>query len=40
MLGAVPLAGVRELFARAEVFALPCKVGEDGNRDALPTVLL
>jgi len=31
---------VRELMARATVFALPCVIGEDGNRDALPTVLL
>jgi glycosyltransferase involved in cell wall biosynthesis len=31
---------VRELYRRASVFCLPCVVGEDGNRDALPTVLL
>ena len=40
MLGALPQGRVRELFAQAEVFALPCRIGEDGNRDALPTVLL
>ena len=40
LVGAVPLTRVRELLAQAEVFALPCKVGDDGNRDALPTVLL
>lgn len=32
--------GVREVMQRATVFCLPCVVGEDGNRDALPTVLL
>ncbi len=44
--GRIELAGmrtqgeVRRLMAEAAVFALPCVVGEDGNRDALPTVLL
>ncbi len=38
--GAIDQDGVRALLARAEVFALPCRIGEDGNRDALPTVLL
>lgn len=40
MTGAVDQAGVRALMARASVFCLPCVIGEDGNRDALPTVLL
>ncbi len=38
--GAIDQDGVRALLARAQVFALPCRIGEDGNRDALPTVLL
>jgi glycosyltransferase involved in cell wall biosynthesis len=40
LLGPLPQERVRERFAEASVFALPCKVGDDGNRDALPTVLL
>ena len=31
---------VRAWMRRATVFCLPCVIGEDGNRDALPTVLL
>lgn len=31
---------VRELMRAATLMVLPCIVGEDGNRDALPTVLL
>ena len=31
---------VRALLFRATCMALPCVVGDDGNRDALPTVLL
>lgn len=38
--GPLPLEEVRRLLARATVFCLPCLVGGDGNRDALPTVLL
>ena len=38
--GAVPLEQIREHMRTATVFCLPCVVGEDGNRDALPTVLL
>jgi len=38
--GALDQGRIRELMARAQAFALPCLVGEDGNRDALPTVLL
>lgn len=33
-------AEVRKLMATATVFCLPCIIGADGNRDALPTVLL
>lgn len=40
MTGALDRRGVRELMARATLFCLPCQVGPDGNRDALPTVLL
>ena len=39
-LGALPADSVRERLARAAVFGLPCRIGADGNRDALPTVLL
>jgi len=38
--GAMDQDSVRELLARASIFVLPCIIGEDGNRDALPTVLL
>lgn len=38
--GAVDQGRVQELLAESEVFCLPCRVGEDGNRDALPTVML
>jgi glycosyltransferase involved in cell wall biosynthesis len=31
---------VRDLVHRATMLVLPCIVGQDGNRDALPTVLL
>lgn len=40
LVGALDQGGVRRHMARAQVFALPCRIGEDGNRDALPTVLL
>ena len=32
--------GVRALLRTSQVFCLPCVIGADGNRDALPTVLL
>ncbi len=38
--GALPQDAVLDLMRSATLFALPCLVGEDGNRDALPTVLL
>ncbi len=38
--GALPQDAVRELFASATLFALPCRIARDGNRDGLPTVLL
>ncbi len=40
LLGAQPQDEVRRAMRRATVFALPCIVGSDGNRDALPTVIL
>ena len=46
MSGVIELAGplgadeVRTHLAHAGVFCLPCVIGPDGNRDALPTVLL
>ena len=38
--GPVDQDRVRDLMQEATVFCLPCVIGEDGNRDALPTVLL
>lgn len=38
--GPRPQREVFELLQRASVFAAPCVVGNDGNRDGLPTVLL
>lgn len=40
MHGALPQSRVREIVADADVFAAPCLIGADGNRDGLPTVLL
>ena len=40
MLGSRPQREVIELVQSAAVFAAPCVVGADGNRDGLPTVLL
>ena len=38
--GPQPQCAVMQAMARASVFALPCVVGTDGNRDGLPTALL
>jgi colanic acid/amylovoran biosynthesis glycosyltransferase len=38
--GPKPQAAVMTALREATVFAAPCVVGEDGNRDGLPTVLL
>ncbi|MCB0322258.1 MAG: glycosyltransferase [Bdellovibrionales bacterium] len=38
--GPQPQAGVRDALRRADAFVAPCIVGDDGNRDGLPTVLL
>jgi glycosyltransferase involved in cell wall biosynthesis len=40
MTGALEQGEVLALMQRATVLCLPCLIGEDGNRDALPTVLL
>jgi colanic acid/amylovoran biosynthesis glycosyltransferase len=40
MLGALPPAEVAGWMREAAVLAVPCVVGEDGDRDGLPTVLL
>ncbi|MHC5064867.1 MAG: glycosyltransferase family 4 protein [Planctomycetota bacterium] len=40
LMGPQPQEVVREYLQRASLFVLPCKVDGDGNRDALPTVLL
>lgn len=38
--GPQPREQLLELYRRASVFAAPCIVGSDGNRDGLPTVLV
>lgn len=38
--GPRPQDEVRLAYQQATVFALPCRIGSDGNRDGLPTVLL
>ena len=38
--GPRPREELLELYRRASVFAAPCVVGSDGNRDGLPTVLV
>jgi glycosyltransferase involved in cell wall biosynthesis len=40
LLGALSQDEVAGAYRRAALFALPCVVGADGNRDGLPTVLL
>ncbi|WP_152352535.1 glycosyltransferase family 4 protein [Brachybacterium subflavum] len=40
LLGPLPQDRMRDLVRTASVFAAPCRVGSDGNRDGLPTVLL
>ena len=40
MPGPLPQEQVRDVVSGAAVFAAPCVVGSDGNRDGLPTVLL
>jgi glycosyltransferase involved in cell wall biosynthesis len=40
LVGPVPREQLIQLLPRAAVFAAPCVVGADGNRDGLPTVLI
>ena len=40
MTGPLPRERVRELMRDAAMLAAPCVIGEDGNRDGLPTVIL
>jgi colanic acid/amylovoran biosynthesis glycosyltransferase len=40
LLGAVPQESVRELLQRADIFALPCVVGSNGDQDGIPVVLM
>lgn len=40
LLGAKPQDKVLQAYRRATLFALPCTIAADGNRDGLPTVLL
>ena len=40
LVGARPQEEVRAYLARASMLVLPCRIAADGNRDALPTVLL
>ncbi|NUR09030.1 MAG: glycosyltransferase family 4 protein [Nocardioidaceae bacterium] len=39
-LGPLTQAGLFEQYQRAQVFALPCRVLEDGDRDGIPNVLM
>jgi glycosyltransferase involved in cell wall biosynthesis len=39
LMGAVTQDGLRAIYARAHVFALPCQVMDDGDRDGFPNVL-
>lgn len=38
--GALAQEEVREAYRQADIFALPCVISEDGDRDGIPTVLL
>lgn len=40
LLGPLPQHRVREVMQNAGALAAPCVVGQDGNRDGLPTILL
>jgi glycosyltransferase involved in cell wall biosynthesis len=40
LLGAVPAARVRELMRDADLFVLPSRIAEDGDRDGLPVTLI
>jgi glycosyltransferase involved in cell wall biosynthesis len=38
--GALAQADVLDLYRRADIFALPCRIAADGDRDGLPNVLV
>jgi glycosyltransferase involved in cell wall biosynthesis len=38
--GACPPGAVSEAYARCSLFAMPCRIASDGDRDGLPTTLL
>ena len=38
--GPQPLAGVLRAYRAADIFVLPCRIADDGDRDGLPNVLL
>jgi len=38
--GAMPQAALFRQFQRSDVFCLPCRVGDDGDRDGIPNVLV
>jgi glycosyltransferase involved in cell wall biosynthesis len=40
LVGPRPQDEVRAAYQKSALFALPCRIGRDGNRDGLPTVLL
>jgi glycosyltransferase involved in cell wall biosynthesis len=40
LVGPMPQEVLRDAYQSAALFALPCVIGRDGNRDGLPTVLL
>jgi len=40
LMGPMPQPQIVELLKSAKVFAAPCVIGKDGNRDGMPTVLL
>ncbi len=40
LVGPKPQEEVLMTYQQADIFALPCIIGQDGNRDGLPTVLL
>ena len=40
MVGQLAQDEVIKLYAKADIFALPCKITEDGDRDGIPNVLL
>ncbi len=39
-LGSLPADQVAEAYAQASMFVLPCRIGADGDRDGLPTVIV